>query len=236
LPGAQGMKTIVTVEVTYPAPLDGSKIDDTLQFGVLALDNDGKVKGSSRQAFRFTGSPNGASEVTYAINDIIELPSQPVVLRVGVASQTLNKAGAIHIPVEAMSPAGDKLQIGPAVIGFEGPLRQAAVPPGALKDLVPFQPTTTRMFEASDTLRVFDRLFWASRDETVTVTLSVAGTPVPSQTLTLEGSRTANGRFDAALDTTLPLSDLPAGQYVLAIDAKLSNGQTARRTVAFEMR
>jgi VWFA-related protein len=235
-PGLHGMKTVVTVEVTYPAPLDGSPINDSLQFGMLALDHDGKVKGSTRHAFHFTGSLKGAAEVTYAINDVIELPSQPLVLRVAVASQALGKSGSIHVPVEPLSLSRDDLQGGPVVIGLAGPTRQAAVPPGALSDLVPFQPTTTRTFAATDVLRVFVPVFWGSRDDTAQATLSVKGaSSLIPQVLTLARSKAPNARYEATLDTTLSLAGLQAGKYLLAIDVRLSSGQTARRMIAFEV-
>ena len=174
------MTTVVTLEVTYPTPLDAAKIDDELQFGVVAIDRDGKIKGSTRHAYRFTGSPRGAAEVTYAINDTLELPAQAMTLRVGASSQALGRAGTVHLPVEVINPSRADLQISSVVLGFTGPPREAAVPAGALKDLLPFQPTTTRAFRQADTLRVFAPIFWGSPGASAEVTISVRGDGTPA--------------------------------------------------------
>jgi VWFA-related protein len=238
VPGAHGMKTVVTVDVIYPAPVDGSTINDSLQFGMMAVDHDGKIRGSTRQAFHFTGPPKGAADVTFAINAVIELPSQPLVLRVAVASQTLGKSGAVHIPVEAINPSRDVLQLGAVVIGLAGPTRETAVPPGVLKDLVPFQPTTTRTFAPTDTLRVFVPLFWPSKDRSATVRLAVrrGDAVIVQRTDPVTGTADAGAHQQATFTSGLPLAGLAAGSYILEVEARLGNGQTAKREVAIDVR
>ena len=237
-PGLHGMKTVVTLEVTYPVPLGGSTIADDLQVGMLALDHDGKSKGSVRQAFHFTGSPRGASEITYAINGVIELPSQPLTLRVAVASQALGRTGAVHLPVEPIKYTRDELQLGAVVLGIDGPPRQAAMPPGALEDLVPFQPTTARAFAATDTLRVFAPLFWVSGDGPVTVTLSICrGHDVVAVRRAHATAVSASSTHrQASVADTLPLAGVPAGQYLLEVEARLTSDQTAKRAISIEIR
>jgi VWFA-related protein len=233
---AKGMTTAVTLEVTYPAPLDGPKIDDELQFGVVAIDRDGKIKGSTRHAYHFTGSPRGAADVTYAINDTLELPAQAMTLRVAASSQALGRAGTVHLPVEVINPSKADLQISTVVLGFDGPPREAAMPPGALKDLVPFQPTTTRVFRQADTLRVFAPIFWESADTSAEVTIGVRGDGTRPVSVTPVAGSPAGRRRDARFDTTFPLQPLSPGHYVLEITARLKSGQTAHREIAFEIR
>ena len=233
---ARGMTTIVTLEVTYPTPLDAAKIDDELQFGVVAIDRDGKIKGSTRHAYRFTGSPRGAAEVTYAINDTLELPAQAMTLRVGASSQALGRAGTVHLPVEVINPSRADLQISSVVLGFAGPPREAAVPAGALKDLLPFQPTTTRAFRQTDTLRVFAPIFWGSPDASAEVTIGVRGDGTLPASVTPVAGSPAGRRREARLDTTVPLQPLSPGHYVLEVTARLRSGQTARREIAFEIK
>jgi hypothetical protein len=126
-------------------------------FGMIALDRDGKIKASTRGTYSYTATPNAAVETSYAINATIDLPAQPLTLRIGMASQALGRARSIHLPVEAINPLRDILQIGAIVVGFAGAPRQAAVPPGALKNLVPVQPTMARTFAAADGLQLFAR-------------------------------------------------------------------------------
>jgi VWFA-related protein len=230
-----GVTTAVTLEVTMRASSDGSKINDEVQFGMVAIDRDGKIKASGRRTFHFTGSPNGARDVTYQINDTIDLPSEPLTLRIGVASQTQGAAGSIHVPVEPIDPGTNALQISALVIGFDGPPREAAVPPGALSRLLPLQPTTTRAFARADTLRVFGRLFWRSKTDAAATLAIVGGHDMPRE-IRLTPVAAASGRHESTFDLTQSLAGLGAGAYTLRVDAKLSNGQTARRDVAFDVK
>jgi hypothetical protein len=105
-----------------------------------------------------------------------------------------------------------------------------------IASLVPFQPRLERTFGASETLRVFARLFWESRDPSVGVTVTLAGrNSPPAQTLTLESTVTTGNRRQAELDTMMPLADLAPGAYVLRVSAKLGNGQTAVREIPIEI-
>src|SRR6185369_14854540 len=54
--GEKGMTTAVTLDVTYPA-LPPEKFDDTLTFGVVALDRDGKIKAQVRGAYEYAATP-----------------------------------------------------------------------------------------------------------------------------------------------------------------------------------
>src|SRR5262249_26061829 len=136
--GEKGMTTAVTLEVTYPA-LPPEKFADTLAFGIVALDRDGKIKAQMREAYEYAATPKPGQDIAYAINATLDLPAQPLTLRVAVASQALERVASIHLPIEVMNPTRDQLQIGSIVLGFAGPPRQAAVPPNALKGLVPIQ-------------------------------------------------------------------------------------------------
>jgi hypothetical protein len=233
------MKTVVTVEVSYPAPVDGSRrINDELQVSVLALDPDAKVKASSAHALHFTGTTPSQSAVTFVVDDLIELPSQALTLRVGVASQALGKAGTIQIPIEVPRPSDGRLQLGGVVLGFAGPARQAAMRAETLTGVVPFQPTTTRTFAATDTLHVFVPLFWASKDRSATVRLAVrrGDAVVGQRTEPVTSTATTGDHQQATFTGNLPLTGLTAGNYVLAVEARLANGQAAKREVAIDVR
>src|SRR5262249_1676289 len=129
------------------------------------------------------------------------------------------------------------LQMSSVVLGFDGPVREAAVPPGALKNLLPFQPTTTRVFQRDDTLRVFAPMFWESADQSVEVTIHVDGlAEALSQTETVAASSGAGRRRQAAINTTLPVGPLAPGSYILDVTARLQSGKSAHREVAFEIK
>lgn len=234
---AKGMMIAVTVEVTYPAPLDGSRrIDDSIELSLVALDPDAKVRVKATRPIKFSGAVPSSGISTFLIDDVIELPAQPLTLRVGVASQALGKAGTSQVPIDVPKVSDGKLQMSGVAIGFDGPAREGAMNGSLIAQLLPFQPTTTREFRSSDTLKLFARLFWKGKDQpAVTVTIDGPGAPV-TVTPPVAVQAADRGRQEAVLDTTLPLKNLTPGRYHLAIDARLPNGQTAGRIVLFEVR
>jgi VWFA-related protein len=241
---SKGMQTVVTVEVTYPVSAAAAgHLEDTLQVGIVAVDHDGKTRASLRRAFHFTASPRNERavtyQVTYLIDDALDVPSGPVVLRVGVASEALGEAGAIHLPLDVPGTGDDALHWSGLVLGLAGATREAAVRRSTISALVPFQPTTTRTFTPADTLRVFGHAFWKSDDTAVEVTVAIVGGPgAAPRALRLAGTRDRSGREQATLDTTVPLADLRPGAYTLEVTAHLGSSRTppARREVAFTIR
>jgi VWFA-related protein len=235
--GARGFATVVTVDVTYPVQADGPpQVDDDLQLRLLALDPDGKVKAGTERVFHVTGLAARAPSTTFQMNDRIELPSQALVLRIGVSSRLLGKTGTVQIPVEVPKAVDDKLQIGGVALGIvNGPAPTSAY--DVIHDLVPFQPTTSRTFGAGETVRVFAPVFWTGKDAAA-VTVSVPGVPaVPAQTVTVSGAASiAEGHWQGMVDVSLPLTGLGAGAYGLALEVRLPNGQTATRVIAFAVR
>jgi VWFA-related protein len=249
---AKGMKTAVTMEVTYPPGTTG-RLNDTLQFGIIALDHDGKVKASTRRTYTYTATAKDGVPVTYLINTVIELPAAALTLRVGVSSQMLGKAASIHVPVEVVNPSRDTIQIGSVLLGFAGSQRQTAVPPGALKDLVPFQPTLARTFAASDTLKIFAPFFWGRAGGSALAVISVKSgdkvvmtqradlssdtAPVGVGPLTPLGVRSASPaqQNSTSFSAGLQLKTLAPGAYVLEVAGKLGAGQV-KRDVSFEIK
>jgi len=240
--GEKGMHTAVSLEVTYPE-LPPAAFTDSLRFGIIALDHEGKIKAQTRGAYDYGATPKAGQIVSYTINAALDLPSQPLTLRIAVASQALDRVASIHLPVEVMNPNRDVLQIGSVMLAFAGPPRQTAVPAGALKALVPIQPTLTRTFAASDALQIYAPLFWRGEGGTaiVTIALKRGETTVRGTRVTVTGTSSNSGNVSraqrAAVTGALSLADLPPGDdYTLEMEARLSTGSMARRAVAFAIR
>ncbi|MEZ5319127.1 MAG: VWA domain-containing protein [Vicinamibacterales bacterium] len=242
LPGSKGMQTLVTIEVTYPPRVEGAPaVDDELQWTVLALDPDAKVKARSDKGFRLPGAARGTEPVTFLVDDVIDLPSQPLVLRVGLASRALGRAGSVQLDVDVPKPTDGSLQVSGVAIGLVG-VNPGAMNASAAGQVVPFQPLTTREFEPGQTLRVFGRAFWKDRgDAVVTATIRPAGDaarPVgrPPQVLSLAAGDGVRGGRLVSFDTQVPLSGLGPGDYVLEIAARLGDGRPVTRLIPFEVR
>ena len=116
------------------------------------------------------------------------------------------------------------------------------MPVGAQKGLLPIQPTLVRAFAPSDTLQIHAPLFWRGADGAsaiVAIAIKSGEAAVRGTHGTVAGSP-ANSRRIARGQTTavtgsLSLKDLAPGQYTLEIEARLTTGSIARRSVAFEI-
>lgn len=234
---AKGMTSAVTVEVTYPVPLDGSRrIDDNIELSLVALDPDAKVKLKASRPMKFSGTAPPTGDIVFLIDEVIELPAQPLTLRVGVASQALGKAGTSQVAIDVPKVSDGKLQMSGVAIGLDGPAREAVMNAQLIAPLLPFQPTTTRAFVSGDTLKLFARLFWKGNDQpTVTLTISGGSAPV-TLTPAVTVQKADGGRQEAVLNTMMPLKDLAPGRHRLAVEAKLPNRQTVSRVIVFEVK
>ena len=84
---------------------------------------------------------------------------------------------------------------------------------------------------------MFANVFWKSDDEAVAADISVGGAPeFPIQHLTLHGGLGNDGHRAAVLDTTMSLSSLAPGSYVLRVYAHAANRDPALRELPFEVR
>jgi VWFA-related protein len=233
----KGMKAAVAVEVTYPVPDGVTHVDDTIDLRTLVVDREGRVLNSSTRQFHFTVSPGANTELLYLVDDVIDVPAEPVTLRVGVASHLLGKAGTIHLPMSAPSLTDDALHMGGIVLGFAGNRRQPSLGSDAISSIVPFQPTTRRTFTNTTTLQLFTPVFWGTTETSAEITLTIRGDEmVVTHTTKAKTSADDRGRHLAVYLATLPMSDLPLGDYIVEVDATLPNGQHEKREVGFSVR
>ena len=234
-PGTKGMLTAITVGLSYPPPADGSgRIDDTLALTLYALDADAKVKATSSRQLQVTGFTPPDQPVALLMHDVTELPSQPLVLRVGVASRNLGTAGTVQLSVNVPKPSDARLQLSGIAIGAVG-VSAHVLNAQVIATLLPFQPTTARTFSSADTLRVFGRAFWRARDAVV-VTLAVRNVPASLTQPALTTTAGIQGGREATFEAKVPLAGLATGDYVLEISARLKTGNTVTREVPFVVR
>jgi hypothetical protein len=104
-----------------------------------------------------------------------------------------------------------------------------------LKPVVPFQPTTTRTFSATDTLRVFGRAFWRDKGEAV-VKISIKNVPGTLIEPALTKSPGVKGGQQVVFDADVPLARLTPGSHLLVVTAELKDGKVVTREVPFSVK
>ncbi len=90
--------TEMTLEMTYPATPGATRVTDELQFGLLAIDYDGRAIATSGRVMP-VDLPTASAETRHVIRDTVDLPPGPAVVRLGVSSKTLGRIGTVHVPV-----------------------------------------------------------------------------------------------------------------------------------------
>jgi VWFA-related protein len=236
LPTGNVMRTAVTMHVTYPTGVADDAPFDSIRYQILALDGDGKVKASTERSYAVRPPRSERESVALVINDVIDLPPQPLTLRVGVASRALGRAGTVQMPVDAPRPSESRIQMGGVVIGTPDSPQPPTLGADFIRAILPFQPTTRRTFTKRQTLRVFAPVFWRGRETVATVTITLEGTGVTlrrEETLTV--TQPVDGRRVTSIDTLVPLAQL-SGEFTLTLEARVKDGQSAMRTVTFGVR
>ena len=180
-----------------------------------------------------------AARGTFVINEAIDLPVGQLALRAGVTSRVLGRTGTAHLPIAVPDFRSSDLRLSPIVLGVAGQVTNAdaAVGLDRLRGLVPFQPTTSRSFAATDALRVFPTAGWRSSSTSLGVDVAITGGPAP-RTRHLEATAKVStpGSRQAQVDTVLSLEDLRPGSYVLSVSATTGKGKPATREIPFAIR
>jgi VWFA-related protein len=250
IPSQLGTRTVVTFEVTYPGRI--TTFDDAVHWSVVAVDSDAKVKVRSDKSLGFPNAARSEKPVTFVVNDVLDLPTQPLALRVGLASLAVGLAGVVELPLDVTNLDGGTLRLSGIAIGLAN-VAPTVLNAEALSSLVPFQPLTTREFDSSETLRVFGRAFWKARnDPSVTFTIKAAEyvphsagrSDVTANTtfkpkewlLPVAGTADPRGGKQASFDVKIPLADLPPRGYLLEIRARLNDEPPVNRIIPFWVR
>lgn len=238
--GARGTRTAITVELTYPLPSgDQRGLNDEIRFGAMALTPDAKIKGSLQRPSTYTGTWTAGARGRLLINDVMELPSEVMTLRVGVSSRALGKTGTTHLRIDVPDFSDNDLVMSPIVLG--GPMTPVDAATGLdyLRGLVPFQPIVTRQFGAADTLRVFARGSFKPKSSVIDVTASArieGATTRPLPDVILHSTPRKDGHVDAVLDTPISLNGLMPGSYQLVVTFKTPSKTPVTRRVPFDVR
>jgi VWFA-related protein len=226
----------IVAEVRYP--LGPPPSGDEVELGVLALDSDAHVVASTRRIVRVEPPADGRGDGRSRWLVRLEVPRGAETLRIGAVSDSLGRAGTVHLPIDVPDFHG-KLAISAPIFGWNG--RSGPLESTDRQDIfVPFEPTLEREFASSDPPELFVRFVWqaaSARPLSTTIELRRAGDVVTRLPQFLDAvSRDEPGRWQAELRMRLPIADQLPGSYVLHVVARLGDGTTSRRSVPFSVR
>ncbi len=232
---ANRVKAVVTLDVSYPAgPAGQPRPDDDLEVVFAAVNSDGRVLALAPQSYHLALGNARADAMTISLDDAIDLPRGQFTLRIGVASHLLGTVGTLHLPADFRGPSSKGIDITPLILGLSAGAGVVVGGSEKINHVVPFQPTTERAFSASQQLQLFSRVFQPGPDLKLELVLSRANKAIRTIPLTITDSPSSIGALDCS--ATLPLTDLPSGDYALTLTARLPGDRISTRAVAFQIK
>jgi VWFA-related protein len=223
---AKGLVT-VNVDARAFARSDGTAVP--LEIKTIAFDRNGRHVASARQASTVAvNGPLAESRLAVPeanVQSYLELDPGDYEIRVAVSDPATATIASVFADVTV--PRFERMPLSLSDIAVE-----IASPPS----MAPVA-TTRRAFRRGDNVRAVMQIYQGTETTNpihpVVVRvqiLNTTGTALRDQSLTFSAQAFANRRADAVM--TLPVSNLPAGEYLLRLDASAEN-RTAARTLRF---
>lgn len=195
----------VHARVSYPDQQLAATTDE-LHWLLAAFDPEGKLVATAEHSSP-TNDKNGQLGV---ITDSIEIPNSKVILRLGVVSRSLRRAGSIQMDIDEASIDKNSVRLDAISIGTgEGVLS------GGQIEMARFRPNLSRAFAASAKVVLVGYLRW-STSARPTVSVSVLGSAVKGNAQ-FPSQAPESGQGQSAFAVELPLDGMKAGRHDLEV-------------------
>lgn len=218
-----------------------------LEMSIIAADPDGKVRGSDRQTMSLKLKAE-THQIMMAGGGVrmlsrIEVPPARYQIRVGVHESNGGAIGSVPFDLEVPDYAKAPFSMSGLVVTSTGAPKLVTVKPDAvLKEVLPLPPVATRSFAATETISVFAEIYDRSTPTPHEVDLAVRVVPKAGGAAVFTSNEARTVPASGSLRTVgykadIPLKDVPAGDYVLRVDAKSrAGGFAASREVPFSVK
>jgi hypothetical protein len=236
-----GLPTVtVALGINAFGPSAAAETTDTpLQVIVAALDPTGRPVASARQTVDLAWPrPDAGRRPDVEALTHLALPAGDYQIRVAVENQRTHEVSSVFDYVTVPSFASVPFSLSTIAIG--APTTTASVPPGALRDLLPVAPTTSRAFSRRADVPAFMRVYQGTERtdaiEPVSVRVRIMDDQdraLRDEALPLGADAFADGRT-ADCHLTLPVSQLPPGNYLLRVEASMGE-RLAGRAIRFSV-
>jgi hypothetical protein len=246
---APNASVAVTVEVEGRqlkfAPQNGLFVDD-VEFSMLAIDKDAKIKGGGRDVLQLKVKPQTHEAVT--LNGVrfsrrIELAPGSYQLRVGVRDGGSGATGTVLYDLAVPDFPKDPLTMSGILIAsaFANQMPTAQADP-ELKNVLPAPPTALRDFPRGDQLALFTEVYdnqtkVAHRVEIKTSVIADDGKVVHTVSDERKSQELQGAKGGYGYTTTIETKNLAPGRYVLRVEAAtlLTDGGKAMRELEFRI-
>jgi VWFA-related protein len=235
-------RAVVTVAAgvqAFAPPAGAVARVEPIEIVAAAYDQTGRPQASARQTLEVSWPPAGAEQPRRLdVLSRLDLPPGDYEIRVAASAAGGARTASVftHLTVPAFSGAPLSL----SNIVMSAPATANSAPPDFLEAVLPLRPTPQRTFRRGDQSTAFVRVYQGTsrtdelRPVPVRVRIVNAGDrDVRDEVLVLQPSAFAVGRT-ADLRMPLPLASLPAGDYLLRLEAAAGE-HVAGRAVRFSV-
>jgi len=225
----------LAVSVRIDAPITRETTEESARLKLSLYDVDGRPATSDEKSVSVQLVPGSGNQAAYQVFWPVTVEPGQYQVRVSAEVPARDASGSVVASVTV--PDFDREDISLSGIVLAGGPPWPSVPADAFAELMPVRPTTERLFDATDTVSAFVRVF-QRRNRPVTVTTRILdrdGGVVHETTETLQPDRFA-GNDSADLTFQLPLAELRPGAYVLSVEAAMDAQRKTSREVHFGIR
>ena len=218
-------KAVVVVNADAGAFANAAATPMPLEFAVSAIDPTGRQLAYGHQAATVTFRPGTSNRAEANVQTQLELMPGDYEVRVAVADPATGVAASIFRPVTVPPFGSAPLSLSDVIVETAGRTATLAQ-------------TTRRVFGRNEEIRAIVQVYQGTERADAIVPVSVrtsiadaTGRVVRDQRLALPAAEFTNRRASLALD----IGRLPAGEYVLTVDAAAERGK-ANRFLRFAVR
>jgi VWFA-related protein len=217
-------KAVVRVSVDASAFAQTGGTAVPLEVAVKAVDPTGRPVAAARQTSMLSGAGSGDRPAGVTLQSHLELPPGDYGIRVAVTDTASGTVASVFSDVTVPKYVSAPLSLSDVAV-------ELANGPGAAVA------TTRRVFRHTDRVRAVMQIYQGTARSEPLAPVSVRveildaqGRAVRDQSLPFAVERFSNRRADCVM--TLPIANLPAGAYLLKLDASIDR-QTSSRALRF---
>jgi len=247
--GPQGKATVALVVEVDPSTLkfteQNGRFTDTMEFHVLAIDQNGKVQAGGRSSvpMNLSGTSYDAVRATgVRFLHHLTVPVGRYQLRIGVRDVNGGGIGTVRQNVDVPDFSKGSLNVSGISITTTAASRMPTVnPQEQLAGVLPAPATAARQFERGDTVSIFAEVY--DNQPTTAHRVSIASTVLADDGRVMFTASDERSNADLqgrkggyGYQQQIPLAQFAPGRYVLRIEAKsLAKNESASREIEFRV-
>lgn len=234
--GRRESAVAIVVGVRQPIREMAGRNVEKVDLQVSAFNVEGKAFGSTRLRADVAIRAGASGLAEYEVLSRLDLKPGRYQLRIAANVGSLSTSGSLYYDVDVPDFSAAPVSLTGLLLGATpGPIVASN---GALKAILPIVPTVRRAFAASDHVFAFTRLYQGGKTPLATVALRVQvrnedGMLVMDRRQDIAADRFTSAR-SADIRIELPVARLPAGAYLLTVEAG-SGAATVRRDSRFQI-